>query len=81
VIRGGHEELPLLVVRKPDGINTRLDSATKTFDQLQSLKEEVRLLYVTMTRAKKSLTFIGNLSSPRSSAIPASWAELLGAKL
>lgn len=56
-------------------LDENIDAKFEALDRLETVKEETRLLYVAMTRAKKQLTIIypdgGALSSPDC------WADLL----
>jgi superfamily I DNA/RNA helicase len=56
-------------------IDANTDASFEAHDDLETIKEETRLLYVAMTRAKKRLTIIARQGGDCSS--PECWADLL----
>lgn len=64
--------------RGKDGqtLDSNMDGAFERRDELETVMEETRLLYVAMTRAKRRLTLINTTGSANSSQ-PSKWADLL----
>ena len=56
-------------------IDKNFDGSFEAHDHLEAVREETRLLYVAMTRAKKRLTIVAHAGSGQSN--PECWADLL----
>ena len=64
--KGRHEQL----------LDSNMDASFENLDKQETVKEETRLLYVAMTRAKQRLTLIRTADSAGGMIRPEQWGDL-----